>query len=110
MPTQTTQIIKSKKRIFSSENTLFLPFHLRVNTPMPLPPYPCLPALRHVSAPHRTTIRLETEFWSAIDRLADKAGRTWSEWVSTELTDKPAGTGAASWLRVRCLIYSTLGA
>ena len=114
MPTRTTQIIKSKKRSFSNENTLFLPSHLLVNTPMPFPPaslpYPCLPALRHIAAPHRTTIKLEKQFWASIDHLAEKTGRTWSEWVATELTGKPVGIGAASWLRVRCLIHSTQGA
>ena len=114
MPTRTTQIIKSKKRSFSNENTPFLPSHLLVNTPMPVPPsslpHPCLPALRHIAAPHRTTVKLESEFWLAIDRLADKTGRTWSEWVATELGGKPVGIGAASWLRVRCLIHSTQGA
>ena len=113
MPTRTTQIIKSKKRCFSNENPLFLPSHLLVNTPMPLPPsslpYPCLPALRHIAAPHRTTVKLENEFWLAIDRLAEKTGRTWSEWAITTLADKPAGTGAASWLRVQCLTQSTKG-
>ena len=74
----------------------------------PLPPH--LPAIRHIAAPHRTTVRLERVFWLAIDRLAEKTGHTWSEWVATELTGKPAGTGAASWLRVRCLIQSTQGA
>ena len=44
------------------------------------------------------------------DLLAEKTGRNWSEWVSTELANKPAGTGAASWLRVRCLIQSIQGA
>jgi hypothetical protein len=48
-------------------------------------------------------------FWLAIDRLAEKTGRTWSEWAVTELAGKPAGIGAASWLRVRCLIQSTQG-
>ncbi|MFC7411639.1 ribbon-helix-helix domain-containing protein [Hydrogenophaga atypica] len=74
----------------------------------PLPPH--LPAIRHIAAPHRTTIRLERVFWLAIDRLAEKTGHTWSEWVATELTGKPDGIGAASWLRVRCLIRSTQGA
>ena len=74
------------------------------------PCFPCLPVLRHVSAPHRTTIKLEGEFWLVIDRLADKTGRNWSAWVATELTDKPVNIGAASWLRVRCLIQSTQGA
>ena len=66
--------------------------------------------LRHVRVPHRTTLNLELAFWNAIDRLADKAGRTWSEWVAIELAGKPVATGATSWLRVRCLIYSTEGA
>ena len=81
---------------------------------MPLPPFslppPCPPALRHIAAPHRTTIKLEKQFWAAIDLLAEKTGRTWSEWVATELVGKPVGIGAASWLRVRCLIHSTQGA
>ena len=59
---------------------------------------------------YRTTIRLESEFWASIDLLARKMGRNWSEWVATELTCKPVGIGAASWLRVCCLIYSTQGA
>ena len=59
---------------------------------------------------NRTTIRLEPEFWSAIDRMASKVGRPWHVWVVAELADKPVGTGAASWLRVRCLIHSTQGA
>jgi predicted DNA-binding ribbon-helix-helix protein len=67
------------------------------------------PALRHIAAPHQTTIKLESEFWKAIDLLAEKTGRTWSEWVATELVGKPAGTGAASWLRVQCLTQSTKG-
>ena len=65
---------------------------------------------RHVSAPHRTTVKLEPAFWSSIELLADQTGHTWSEWVATELGGKPVGIGAASWLRVRCLIHSTQGA
>jgi predicted DNA-binding ribbon-helix-helix protein len=53
---------------------------------------------------------MEREFWSAIDRLAEKTGRTWSEWAAIELVNKPVGANAASWLRVRCLIHSTQGA
>lgn len=71
---------------------------------------PCLPSLIHIAAPHRSTVRLECAFWKAIDMLAEKTGRNWSEWVATELADKPVGIGAASWLRVRCLIQSTKGA
>jgi len=63
-----------------------------------------------VSAPHRTTIKLESEFWAAIDLLAAKTDRTWREWVATELTGKPVSIGAASWLRVQCLIHLTQGA
>ena len=63
------------------------------------------PYLRHVGAPPRTTIKLEGAFWLAIDRLAERTDRTWNEWVATELTGKPVGIGAASWLRVRCLIH-----
>lgn len=70
---------------------------------------PLLHALRHIAAPHRTMVKLENEFWRAIDRLAEKTGRNWSEWVATELTGKPKGANAASWLRVRCLIDSTKG-
>jgi len=79
-------------------------------SPPPLPLSPCLPALIHIAAPHRTTLKLESAFWLVIDMLAAQTGRTWSEWVATELTGKPDGIGAASWLRVRCLIQSTQGA
>jgi predicted DNA-binding ribbon-helix-helix protein len=65
--------------------------------------------MRHVLAPHRTTIRLESAFWLVIDMLAEQTGRTWSDWVATELVGKPVGTGAASWLRVQCLTQSTKG-
>ena len=79
--------------------------------PSPFPAFPAsLPCTRHIAAPHRTTIRLERAFWQSIDLLAEKTGRTWSDWVATELACKPVGTGAASWLRVRCLIHSTQGA
>ena len=64
-------------------------------------------SIKHVKAPHRTTVRLESEFWTAIELLAKKTGQSWREWVATELVNKPPGTGAASWLRVRCLIQST---
>jgi hypothetical protein len=64
---------------------------LQVNIAMsPVPPLlsACHPCFRHVTAPHRTTFKLETEFWLAIDRLADKPGHSWSEWVATQLTGK----------------------
>lgn len=67
-------------------------------------------SLRHIAVPHRTTIRLEEAFWQSIDLLAEKSGRNWRDWVSSELVRKPTGISAASWLRVRCLIHSTQGA
>lgn len=53
--------------------------------------------------PHRTTIQLEPEFWSAIEGLAKRRGSTWRQWAEQVLADRPAGAGAASWLRVQCL-------
>ncbi|OQW85760.1 MAG: hypothetical protein BWK72_20725 [Rhodoferax ferrireducens] len=53
--------------------------------------------------------RLEKQFWVEIDRLAKKAGRSWQQWVITELANKPESTSAASWLRVRCLQSSLKG-
>jgi predicted DNA-binding ribbon-helix-helix protein len=66
--------------------------------------------LRHLRAPHRTTVRLEKQFWAEIDRHAKTAGRTWQQWAVKELANKPDGTGAASWLRVRCLLMTKKGA
>ena len=67
--------------------------------------------LKHLKAPHgQTTIKLETEFWSAITMLAEKAGQSWQQWALVALADKPAGTGAVSWLRVQCLTQSIQGA
>ena len=62
--------------------------------------------LRHIGTTQRTTIRMEWQFWAQIDLLANKAGRHWRELVELELTDKPVGHGAASWLRVRCLLLT----
>jgi predicted DNA-binding ribbon-helix-helix protein len=62
--------------------------------------------LRHVRAPHRTTIRLENQFWAQFDLLAEKSGKNWRELVEGELATKPDGQGAASWLRVRCLLLT----
>jgi len=66
--------------------------------------------LRHIRSPHQTTIKLETEFWSAITMLAEKAGQSWQQWALVALADKPARTGAASWLRVQVLQQSIQGA
>jgi predicted DNA-binding ribbon-helix-helix protein len=74
-----------------------------------LPPFPSF-LLRHIRAPHRTTIRLEKQFWAQLDRLAKKSGRNWRELVEHELASKPDGQGAASWLRVRCLLLTMKGA
>jgi len=70
--------------------------------PTPLPSSPCYHLLRHHRG-SRTTFRLERPFWTVIDMLANKTGHSWQEWAAIELTNKPAGIGAASWLRVRCL-------
>lgn len=62
--------------------------------------------LRHISAPNRTTIRLEPAFWSAIDGLAAANGTHWRELVRKMLAAKPEGQAATSWLRVCCLNWS----
>jgi predicted DNA-binding ribbon-helix-helix protein len=80
-----------------------------VNSAVAMPPAPCLlslSCLRHVRIPHHSTIRLERQFWAQIDSLAKKKGRTWHELVIRELANKPDGQGAASWLRVRCLLLT----
>ena len=62
---------------------------------------------------HATHRRTEGDYMGVLldaVTLAEKTGHTWSEWVATELVGKPVGIGAASWLRVRCLIHSTQGA
>lgn len=66
------------------------------------------PVRRHIALPtgdhtHRTTLRLEREFWERIDHLADSSGLTWRDWVARVLADKPDGVGSASWLRVTCM-------
>lgn len=50
------------------------------------------------------------QFWSQIDRLAEKSGKSWHDWVVAELVAKPDGIGSASWLRVRCLANTVEGA
>jgi predicted DNA-binding ribbon-helix-helix protein len=65
------------------------------------------PCLRHVRAPHRTTIRLEKAYWVEIERLADAAGVTWQDWIERALAKKPDGANSASWLRVICLRHTT---
>jgi len=75
--------------------------------------FPFIPSLLciwHLRAPHRTTLKLENTFWAAIDRLAEKAGQSWQQWALVALADKPARTGAASWLRVQVLQQSIQGA
>lgn len=46
------------------------------------------------------------QFWAQFDLLAKKSGRNWRELVERELASKPDGQGAASWLRVRCLLLT----
>ena len=74
----------------------------------PVPPSLC--AVRHLHHTHRTTIRLEKQFWAEIDILSKVAGKDWREWVITELRTKPEASGSASWLRVRCLLLTKKGA
>lgn len=62
------------------------------------------------TATHRTTVRLESEFWGAIDKVAASVGLSWSEWAVAMLATRPEKTGAASWLRVQCLTQSIQGA
>lgn len=77
---------------------------------VPFPASPVSPSsyscLRHVLS---TSLRLESAFWVAIDRLAGDRGLSWREWVTSELADKPAYANASSWLRVRCLLQSCRG-
>lgn len=45
---------------------------------------------------HRTTVRLEGEFWGAIDKVAASVGLPWSECAVAMLATSPVKTGAAS--------------
>lgn len=77
-----------------------------------MPPAPCyalLWSVRHLKAPHRTTVRLENYFWEQIDRVAEKKGLSWRHWAENALSEKPTGANSASWLRVNCL-SNVLGA
>ena len=49
---------------------------------------------------------MEKPFWSQLDLLAEKSGHNSRELVEHELANKPDGQGAASWLRVRCLLLT----
>jgi len=111
---QTPLNIKTGKRFFSNENHLLFPYLLLVNTAMlPCSPAPSpLPAvtLTHPHASLLTTIKLgKNHFSAATDRLAEKARQPWQPWAQVALADKPAGTGAASWLRVKALQQSIQG-
>lgn len=44
--------------------------------------------------------------FGAIWPVGEKSGRNWRELVERELATKPDGQGAASWLRVRCLLLT----
>lgn len=72
-------------------------------------PCPASPSLRHLplppapNRPFRTSFRLESAFWDAIDALAEKNGRTWQSWAIEALDRKPEGVGASSWLRVSAI-------
>jgi len=69
----------------------------------PAPCYALLWSVRHLKAPHRTTVRLENYFWEQIDRVAEKKGLSWRHWAENTLSEKPSGANSASWLRVNCL-------
>lgn len=110
-------IIKTKKSSFSNENTTFLQRQCKLIHPLPLAsPAPFHPppisvqgpsfGLRHIGTAQRTTIRMEWQFWAQVDLLATKAGRHWRELLEMELADKPVGHGAASWLRIKCLLLT----
>lgn len=58
---------------------------------------------RNAGDTHRTTIRLEQNFWDEIDHQAGELGLTWADWVTKALATKPQDIGSASWLRVTCL-------
>ncbi len=69
----------------------------------PAPCYALLWSVRHLKAPHRTTVRLENYFWEQIDKVAEKKGLSWRLWAEKTLAEKPSGANSASWLRVNCL-------
>lgn len=66
----------------------------------PASPYTC--SLRHFAHLDglRTTIRLENDWWAAIDRIAQERGGSWREWAAQAIEAKPEGAGVAGWLRV----------
>lgn len=76
---------------------------------LPFIPSPPWSFLRHLRGLRPVTLRLESEFWTAIDDLAHRRGQSWREWVAAELAIKPVYANAASWLRVRCLLQSRKG-
>lgn len=60
--------------------------------------------VRHLNAPHRTTVRLEDFFWQQIEVVAQSKGLSWRQWAEKTLSEKPSGANSASWLRVNCLL------
>lgn len=69
----------------------------------PLPPAPCVWSVRHLNAPYRTTVKLESYFWQEIEVLAKDCGLSWRQWAEAILKAKPFGANSASWLRINCL-------
>ena len=53
--------------------------------------YALLWSVRHLKAPHRTTVRLENYFWEQIDRVAEKKGLSWRHWAENTLSEKTIG-------------------
>lgn len=65
---------------------------------------------RHVAAVGgRTSIRLESQFWAQIDKLARGAGCSWREWAADVAATKPEGANLSSWVRVKCLEQTANG-
>ena len=55
--------------------------------------------LRHYTTTEgtRTTVSLDGEWWRAIDGLANRQRRTWTEWVRDTAETKPPGRTLAAW-------------
>ena len=56
-----------------------------------------------ISLGEHSTLALEEIFWHEIERLADKEGVSWKQWISTKLKAKPVGEGRASWIRCKAM-------
>lgn len=51
-----------------------------------------------------TTIKLESEIWSAVEEVAKEQGKTWRQWVEHELAQMPPQRmPRAGWIRTRVM-------